>query len=171
MFTCSMFGYPRPPSSGQAIVDPGDNVLVVSPVWPNIRAAIEIFSAEPRDVALGRTNDGGFRLDLAALEAGLDSRTKAVFVNSPSNPSGAVFDRGELERIFRVAKDRGIWILADECYERFLYASEPFSLASLPGAKVTASRRIHGIPRRHSLLWCAASLVSMMVSRYINDTV
>ena len=60
-----------------------------------------------------------------------------IILNSPSNPSGAVFDRGELERIFRIAKDQGIWILADECYERFLYASEPFSLASLPGAKDT----------------------------------
>ena len=60
-----------------------------------------------------------------------------IMLNSPSNPSGAVFDRAELERIFRIAKDRGIWIMADECYERFLYASEPFSLASLPGAKET----------------------------------
>src|SRR5438094_6075816 len=58
-----------------------------------------------------------------------------IIVNSPSNPSGALFEQSELEKIFRMAKDKGIWILADECYERFLYESSPFSLASLPGAK------------------------------------
>jgi aspartate aminotransferase len=60
-----------------------------------------------------------------------------ILINSPSNPSGAVFARAELERVFQIAKDRGIWVLTDECYHRFLYDSEPFSMASLPGAKDT----------------------------------
>ena len=58
-------------------------------------------------------------------------------LNSPCNPSGAVYERAEMEKIFRIAKDRGIWIMTDECYERFLYDSELFSLASLPDAKET----------------------------------
>ena len=58
-------------------------------------------------------------------------------LNSPCNPSGAVYERAEMEKIFRIAKDRGIWIMTDECYDRFLYDSELFSLASLPDAKET----------------------------------
>src|SRR5216684_93415 len=60
-----------------------------------------------------------------------------IMINSPSNPSGAVFERAELERVFQLARDRGIWLMTDECYHRFLYDSEPFSMASLPGAKDT----------------------------------
>jgi aspartate aminotransferase len=108
----------------QSIVDPGDNVLVVSPVWPNIRAAIEIFGGEPRDVALGRTNDGGFRLDLAALEHGLDKRTKAVFVNSPSNPTGWTMSRDEASQLLDFTRRNGLWLIADEVYARIVYTGK-----------------------------------------------
>jgi len=105
----------------QAITDPGDNILVISPVWPNIRGAIEIFSGEPRDVALGRTEDGGFRLDLAALEAKLDVRTKAVFVNSPSNPTGWMMTAEEAEALLDFTRRHGLWLIADEVYARVVY--------------------------------------------------
>jgi aspartate/methionine/tyrosine aminotransferase len=105
----------------QAIVDPGDNVLVLSPVWPNIRAAVEIFGGEPRDVALGRTNDGGFRLDLAALEASVDRRTKALFVNSPSNPTGWMMHEDEARQILDFTRRHGLWLIADEVYARVVY--------------------------------------------------
>ena len=105
----------------QSIVDPGDNVLVVSPVWPNLRHAIEIFGGEARDVALGRTNDGGFRLDIDALEARLDPRTKAVFVNSPSNPTGWCASRDEAQAILDFTRRHGLWLIADEVYARIVY--------------------------------------------------
>jgi aspartate aminotransferase len=60
-----------------------------------------------------------------------------VIVNSPSNPSGAVIEREEFEKIFRLTSARGIYLMTDECYGMFLYDSEPFSIASLPGAKET----------------------------------
>jgi aspartate aminotransferase len=60
-----------------------------------------------------------------------------VIVNSPSNPSGAVVDRAEFEKIFALTSARGIYLMTDECYCKFLYDSEPFSIASLPGAKET----------------------------------
>jgi aspartate aminotransferase len=56
-------------------------------------------------------------------------------MNSPSNPSGAVMDRGEFEKIFHLTAERGIYLMTDECYCKFLYDSEPFSIASVPGAK------------------------------------
>jgi len=79
----------------------------------------------------------GFQLTSAMIERALTPRTKLVMINSPSNPSGAVFTRDQLERIFRLTHERGIWLMTDECYHRFLYDLEPFSMASLPGAKET----------------------------------
>jgi aspartate/methionine/tyrosine aminotransferase len=107
--------------SVQAIVDPGDNVLVLSPAWPNIRAAIRIFGGEPRDVALGRSNDAGFRLDLAAVEAGIDRRTRAIFVNSPSNPTGWMMSAEEASALLALARRHGLWLIADEVYARIVY--------------------------------------------------
>ena len=58
-----------------------------------------------------------------------------VLINSPSNPSGAVLDRAEFEKIYKLTAERGIFLMTDECYCHFLYDSEPFSIASMAGAK------------------------------------
>jgi aspartate/methionine/tyrosine aminotransferase len=71
------------------------------------------------------------------IEPHLTARTKLIIINSPSNPSGAVLDRAEFEKIFALTSKRGIYLMTDECYCKFLYDSEPFSIASLPGAKET----------------------------------
>jgi aspartate/methionine/tyrosine aminotransferase len=105
----------------QALVDPGDNVLVVSPVWPNVRAAIEIMGGEPREVSLGRRDDGGFVLDLDALERARDGRTRAIFVNSPSNPTGWVMSRAEGEALLAYTRRHGLYLIADEVYARVVY--------------------------------------------------
>jgi aspartate aminotransferase len=79
----------------------------------------------------------GFALTAAMVKPHLNARTKMMIVNSPANPSGAVVDRGEFEKILRLTSERGIYLLTDECYCHFLYDSAPFSAASLPGAKDT----------------------------------
>ncbi len=79
--------------------------------------------------------DRGFTFTADMIEPYLTDRTKLVMINSPSNPSGAVLDRAEFEKIYRLTARRGILLMTDECYCRFLYDSEPFSIASLPGAK------------------------------------
>jgi aspartate aminotransferase len=71
------------------------------------------------------------------IEPYLTARTRMVILNSPSNPSGAVVDRAEFEKIYRLTSARGIYLMTDECYCKFLYDSEPFSIASLPGSKET----------------------------------
>ena len=67
------------------------------------------------------------------LEPHLTARTRMIIINSPSNPSGAVFDRDEFEKIFRLTTARGIYLMTDECYCKFLYDSEPFSIAVAAG--------------------------------------
>ncbi len=105
----------------QTIAGAGDNVVVVTPVWPNILSAVRIVGAELRTVTLDAA-DGGFDLDVARIFAACDERTRAVFVNSPNNPTGWVM-RGEDQRaLMGFCRGRGIWIIADEVYHRFVYA-------------------------------------------------
>jgi len=78
-----------------------------------------------------------FALTAALIEPQLTARTKAVIINSPANPSGAVIARREFERIVAMAAGRGICLLTDECYCRLVYDGAPFSAATLPGAKDT----------------------------------
>ncbi len=71
------------------------------------------------------------------IEAVVTPKTKMIMINSPSNPSGAMLDRGEFEKLLRLCMNRGIFLMTDECYCHFLYEGSPFSIASVPGAKDT----------------------------------
>jgi len=119
----------------QAVINPGDEVVIPVPYWVTYRDVVNY--AGGQCVFVDTDEAGGFRLTASMIEPHLTPRTRMVIVNSPSNPSGAVMDRAEFERIFRLTSERGIYLLTDECYSRFLYASEPFSIASLDGAKET----------------------------------
>src|SRR5262245_6254318 len=72
----------------QALIDPGDNIVVVSPVWPNIVSALSIVRGVSKPVLLARKDGVSWSLDLDKLFAAVDERTRAIFVNSPSNPTG-----------------------------------------------------------------------------------
>ena len=104
----------------QTIAGAGDNVVVVSPVWPNIMSGVKIMGATLKTVSLESREDG-FHLDMDALLAACDERTRAVFVNSPSNPTGWVMGREDQQALLEFCRARGIWILADEVYHRFVY--------------------------------------------------
>lgn len=119
----------------QAIVNPGDEVVIPVPYWVTYKDVVNY--AGGKCVFVDTDEDQGFTLTAAMIEPYLNSRTKMVFINSPSNPSGAVMDRGEFEKIYKLTSERGIFLMTDECYCKFLYDSEPFSIASLPGAKET----------------------------------
>jgi aspartate aminotransferase len=119
----------------QALLDPGDEVIIPVPYWVTFKDVVNY--AGGKCVFAETKEDEGFALRASAVEWLIGPRTKMIILNSPCNPSGAVIARAELEKIFRLAKDKGIWVLTDECYERFLYDGEPFSLASLPDAKDT----------------------------------
>ncbi len=104
----------------QTIAGAGDSVVVVSPVWPNIMSGVRIMGATLKTVPL-KSREDCFHLDLEALMAACDERTRAVFVNSPSNPTGWVMAREEQQALLAFCRARGIWILADEVYHRFVY--------------------------------------------------
>jgi aspartate aminotransferase len=119
----------------QALVNPGDEVVIPVPYWVTYKDVVNY--AGGRCVFVDTDEDQGFTLTASMIEPHLTSRTKLVLLNSPCNPSGAVLDRAEFEKILKLTSERGIYLMTDECYCFFLYDSEPFSIASLPGAKET----------------------------------
>ena len=119
----------------QALVNPGDEVVIPVPYWVTYKDVVSY--AGGQCVFVDTDEDQGFTLTASMIEPHLTSRTKMVLLNSPCNPSGAVLDPAEFEKILKLTSERGIYLMTDECYCFFLYDSEPFSVASLPGAKET----------------------------------
>ncbi len=105
----------------QLLLDPGDNVVIVSPIWPNITSAVKLVHGEPKYVALDRTPEGGWKLDLQRLFDTVDERTRAIFVNSPGNPTGWTMSSEEQRAVLDFARKRGLWVMADEVYARLTY--------------------------------------------------
>jgi aspartate aminotransferase len=104
----------------QAMVAPGDNAVAVTPSWPNILRAMQICGAEPREVAMTAGNDG-WSLDMEALFAACDARTKVIYLASPGNPTGWMIPRVQAEQLLDFARARGIAIISDEVYHRLIY--------------------------------------------------
>jgi aspartate/methionine/tyrosine aminotransferase len=104
----------------QALVDAGDEVVAVTPVWPNLVAQPSIMGARVRCVPL-RPVGGGWTLDLDALCTAITPGTKLLIVNAPNNPTGWTLTRDEQQAILEHCRTTGTWILADEVYERLYY--------------------------------------------------
>ena len=104
----------------QALTSPGDEMIYLSPCWPNIVSAIDLAGA--KSVGLPLTfADGGWSLDFEALEARITPRTKALFINTPSNPTGWTATEEDLKTILTIARRHGLWILADEIYALYYF--------------------------------------------------
>ena len=114
-----------------ALFEPGDEVIVSDPEWPATMAIAIAAKATP--VAVPLYEKLGWRWDLDELERAITPRTRAIYVNSPNNPTGGVMTRGDLERIAAIARERDLWVLSDEAYEHILYEGEHISIASIPG--------------------------------------
>jgi aspartate/methionine/tyrosine aminotransferase len=107
-----------------AIVDAGDEVLIPTPYWTTYPEPVAL--AGGVSVPVATTIADGFKASVAQLEAARTERTKALIFVSPSNPSGAVYNRAEIEAIGRWAVEHGIWVLTDEIYEHLVYDDNEF---------------------------------------------
>jgi aspartate/methionine/tyrosine aminotransferase len=106
------------------VTGPGDEAIVPSPAWPNFDGAIGINGA--RTVFAPMTFGAeGWRLDLDRIAAAVTSRTRALCINSPANPTGWTASLGELSALLDLARKHGLWIIADEIYGRFVYDGAP----------------------------------------------
>ena len=108
----------------QMLVDAGDEVVAVTPVWPNLTAQPAILGANVRRVSLV-PKEGQWTLDLDALRAAITPATRLLIVNAPNNPTGWTLTRDEQQAILTHCRSTGTWILADEVYERLYYEPTP----------------------------------------------
>jgi aspartate aminotransferase len=116
----------------QALLEPGDEVIVPDPEWPPAMGNIKAAHAVPIPCPL--LESLGWRWDIDQLASTITSKTRAIYLNSPNNPTGGVFTRADVEAIAELAARRGLWVISDEAYEDVLYdGAEHVSPASLPG--------------------------------------
>ena len=109
--------------AAQALIDAGDEVVAITPVWPNLTAQALVMGADLKCVALRPVN-GQWQLDMAALKAAITPATRMLIVNSPNNPTGWTLSRTEQAEILAHCRATGTWVLADEVYERLYYESD-----------------------------------------------
>ncbi len=117
----------------QVLVDHGDEVVLPVPYWVSFKDIIQY--AGGKVVFLETSEQENFRITSDAIEKAITPRTKAIILNSPSNPAGSVVSAEDLERIVHLAHDRGIFLLLDECYVYLNYAGKPVSGGSFTWAK------------------------------------
>ena len=103
-----------------ALVDKGDEVVAVTPIWKNLIGAIELTQATTKQVSLDYIDDQ-WQLDLDKLFAAVNENTKVILIVTPSNPTGWTATKDELRAILDFARERGIWVLSDEVYGRLVY--------------------------------------------------
>jgi aspartate aminotransferase len=132
-------------NSALALVDPGDEVVTHAPYWPTIPEQVKLVGATP---VIVRTDwRDAFALHADAILDAITPRTKAIIINSPANPTGALADEATVAAIADAAARRGIWIVVDLCYEQLIYEDVPHNLP-----KVLFDRH-----RDRTVLACSAS--------------
>jgi aspartate/methionine/tyrosine aminotransferase len=114
-----------------ALLEPGDEVVIPDPMWPP--AAGNILAARGVPVPCRLHESKSWRYDLDELESKIGPKTRAIYLNSPQNPTGGVLTRDDVVRIAAIARERNLWVISDEAYEDVLFDGEHVSIASLPG--------------------------------------
>ena len=138
LITCGATGAFQ--AAASALLDPGDEVLLFEPFYGYHAAMLRGLGAVPVPVAMqtpsAAANSGEWVLDLEAVRAVITPRTRAMMINTPSNPAGKVFTRAELEGLAALAEEHDLFVFTDEIYEHFVYGNRKhLSPASLPGMR------------------------------------
>jgi aspartate/methionine/tyrosine aminotransferase len=130
-----------------ALLDPGDEVLLIAPYWTTYPEAIKLAGGVPVEVITDETS--GYLATVEQLEAARTERTKVLLFVSPSNPTGAVYPRAQVEAIGRWAAEHGLWVVTDEIYEHLVYAgAENISIAHSAGEKVVV---LNGVAKTYAM--------------------
>jgi aspartate aminotransferase len=144
-----------------ALCDPGDEIITPEPYYPNYRMFSMIAGAEIRP--LPTHIEDGFRLPPPqAFADAVTPRTRAILLCNPSNPTGAVYRREDLEAVIRLCHERGLTLIADEVYREFVYGGQPQSVLSLPGG-AEVSVVVDSISKRFSA--CGARIGCLVSKR------
>jgi aspartate aminotransferase len=134
----------------EALFDPGDEVIIPSPYWVSYPDQVILNDATP--VIVETTEQEGFRISAAKLEKAVTGRTKAIILNSPSNPTGLAYDKKTLEEVAAVAVKHKIYVISDEIYEKLVYDGfKHFSIASLGPEIRDLTIVVNGVSKSHSM--------------------
>ena len=109
-----------------ALFDPGDEVITHSPYWPTIPEQVKLVGAVP--VIVPTSPADGFTVHAEAMISAITPKTKAIIINSPTNPTGGLIDEATMASVAKAAAARGIWIIVDLCYEQLIYEPVPHNL-------------------------------------------
>lgn len=132
-----------------ALLDAGDEVLIPKPYWVSYPEIVKILGGVPVFVETQKAND--FKVTVEDLEKVITEKTKVIFITNPSNPSGAVYTKEELEPVINYLVDKGIYIIADEIYERICYNGAFTSIASLSEKAKEMTVTINGLAKSASM--------------------
>jgi len=134
----------------QVICNPGDEVLMIHPYWLSYPEMVRLAGGEPRFLA--PSLEKGFKVRAEDVQAALTNRTKALIINSPSNPAGVVYEKEELAEIAEVCVKNGIMIISDEIYEKIIYdGNEHVSIASLSDKARAAAIVVNGVSKSFAM--------------------
>ncbi len=134
----------------QAIFDDGDEVIVPAPYWVSYPPMVELANAKP--VILATREENGFRLQPRDLEEAITEKTKALILNSPSNPTGGAYGKEDLEKIAEIIVSKKIFVISDEIYEKIVYDRFRFiSIASLGEEIKQRCIIVHGVAKTYAM--------------------
>ncbi len=136
-------------SALSCIVNPGDEVILIAPFWPTYADQVSIVGGTP--VVMQTTLENGFRPTMEDIQAKITSKTRAIMINSPSNPTGAALSRQDLKNIAALAIRHGFWVISDEIYERLSYGHQHVSIASLGSEIAEQTVTITGCSKTYSM--------------------
>ena len=134
----------------QAFLDPGDEVIIPSPYWVSYPAMVRLSGGTP--VIADTDERTGFKMTAEAFARSITKKTKAVVINSPSNPTGCVYSPDELKAIAKVALENNVFIISDEIYEKLTYGEVPFiSIASISEEVKKNAIVLNGVSKTYSM--------------------
>lgn len=133
----------------QVICDPGDEIILPAPFWVSYTEQINLAGGKP--VIIPTDEATGFKMSAAQLEAAITPRTIGLILNSPANPSGAVYSREELEELAAVAVKHRIMVISDEIYEKLIYEGTHFSIAGISPEMKELTIVINGVSKTYAM--------------------
>lgn len=134
----------------QVICNPGDEVLIISPYWLSYPEMVKLAGAEPKMIKT--YTDNGFKVRPEDIKHSCTKKTKALIINSPSNPAGVVYEKHELEEIAEICVNKGVIIISDEIYETIIFDDKKhFSIAGVSGSVRALTVVVNGLSKSHSM--------------------
>lgn len=134
----------------EAILNPGDEVIIPAPFWVSYPEMVKIAGGTP--VILSSTEEEGFKLSIEKLQKAITAKTKAIVINSPSNPTGMIYSEDELRAIADIAVSKGIFVVSDEIYEKLIYDGyKHVSIASFNDKIKDLTIIVNGVSKSYSM--------------------